>query len=100
MMGLSGASEEAIAVKLSRGHISVLLIGWCRCSPILNISIENLGMPTELASGEEENIVRRGIEWVSIIDALKTLPMVVIQDDILRTSDLITITWQNNCQSP
>ena len=29
MMGLSGVSEEVVAVKLSHGHISALLISWC-----------------------------------------------------------------------
>jgi hypothetical protein len=100
MMGLSSASEEAIAVKLSHGHISALLISWQWCTLILNIGIENLGMPTELASGEQKDIAQRGVEWVSVMDALKTLPMVAIQDDILRTSDLVTITWQNNCNLP
>jgi hypothetical protein len=73
-----------------------LMIIWC-CTIILNISIENLGMPTELASGEQEDIAQGGIERVSIKDAHKTSPMVAIQDDVLRTSDLVTITWQNNC---
>jgi hypothetical protein len=59
---------------------------------ILNISIENLGMPTELASGEQEDIAQEGIERVSIKDAHHTSPMVAIQDDSLRTSGLVTIT--------
>ena len=98
MMGLSGASEKVVVVKLSHGHISALLISWCIL--ILNIGIENLGMPTELASGEQKDIAQGRIEWVSVKDALKTLPMVAIQDDILRSSDLVTITWQNNCYLP
>ena len=57
-------------------------------------------MPTELASGEQEDIAQGRIEWMSVKDALKNLPMVAIQDDILRSSDLVTITRQNNCYLP
>jgi hypothetical protein len=96
MVGPFSVSEEVVVVKLSHGHMNVLMISWW-CTIILNISIENLGMPTELASGEEEDIAQGGIERVSVKDAHKTSPMVAIQDDVLRTSGLVTITWQNNC---
>ena len=94
MIRLCGVSEEAIVMKFSHGHM--LVLKFSGCTLILNSGIEDVGIPTKLASGKEEDRERREVEKMSIRDALQRLAMVVIQDDVLRTSDLFTITWQND----
>ena len=57
-------------------------------------------MPTKLASGEKKHIAQGRIEGVKIRDALQWRAMKAIQDNVLRASDLIPITWQNDCNLP
>ena len=59
--------------------------------------MENVGMPPKLASGKEEDILQGGVRRMTIRDVLKWRAMISIQDDILNTSGLITITWQDDC---
>jgi hypothetical protein len=58
VIGPCGASEETIAVKFSHGHMFVLQISWCIL--ILNSGIEDVEIPTKLASGEQEDIAQGG----------------------------------------
>jgi hypothetical protein len=71
-----------------------LRIAWCTI--LFNSGIEDLWIPPKLASGEKQHIVQGGIEGVCIRDALQRFAMVAIQDNVLRTLQLITITWQNH----
>ena len=93
-----GTNEKVVAIKLSHADMNVLIvITWCI---LLNSLIEDGRVSTKLASGEKEHIVQCRIERVSIRDVLQRWTMVAIQDDVLRTSDLISITWQDDCNLP
>ena len=50
--------------------------------PICSV-IDNVRMPTKLASEKEVNIVQGWIEGVNIRDVLQRLARVVIQDEVL-----------------
>ena len=50
--------------------------------PICSV-IDNVRMPTKLASEKEEDIVQGWIEGVNIRDVLQRLARVVIQDEVL-----------------
>ena len=56
-------------------------------------------MPTKLASGKEEDIAQGRIEGVNVRNAPQRT-IIAIQDDVLRASDLIPITWQDDCNLP
>jgi hypothetical protein len=92
------ANEEAIAMEFSHGDMGAPVAAtWCR---LLNILIEDVRMPTELSSGIEEDIAQGRVEGMSVRDALQRLAMKAIQDDVLRASDLVSITRQNHCNLP
>jgi hypothetical protein len=62
---------------------------------IFSILISELTMPTKLASGEKQDISQAGIKRIKVRDVLqRAIPK--IEDKILRVSDLVPITWNNN----
>jgi hypothetical protein len=85
-------------VKLSHADIDALIsTTWCA---LLNSLIEDGGMPTELASGVEEDIMQGRVEGVRVRDALQWLGIKAIQYDVLRPPNLVSITWQDDCNLP
>jgi hypothetical protein len=67
---------------------------------LLNILIEDVRMIRELASGIEEDIVQGRVEGMSVSNVLQRFTMKAIQDDVLRPSDMISITRQYHCNLP
>ena len=81
-------NEEAVVMILCQDDMFVPPIS---CT-FLNIVMRDVGKPPKLASGEQKDMVQGRVVKVAIRDALKMLIMVAIQDNVLRTPWLITIT--------
>ena len=61
-----------------------------------NICILNLRMPLELASRQQQHIMKSRIKWMKITDTLKGRAMPAVENDVMCTFWLITITWKND----
>jgi hypothetical protein len=92
------ANEDAVAVEFSHANMYALIsMMWCT---LFNSLVEDGGMPTELASGEKEDITQGRVEGVRVSNALQWLAIKAIQDDVLRPPNLVSITWQDDCNLP
>ena len=67
---------------------------------LLNILIKDIEIPTKLACGEKKDIAQGRIKGVTIRDALQRFTMIAIEDNVLRASCLISITWKNDSNLP
>jgi hypothetical protein len=102
-LNICGADEQAVAMVFSHGDMfttSITWFIWCMILFLLNILIEDVGVPTKLASRKKKNISQGRIEGVNIRDALQRFTMEAIQDNVLRTSYLIPITRKNDSNLP
>jgi hypothetical protein len=98
MVGFSmlRANVEAIVMKLCHRDVFALmlwsfLLRWA----IFSILISELTMPSKLASGKKQDISQGGIKRMKVRNALqRAIPK--IKDKILRISDLVPITWNND----
>ena len=87
-LNISRVNMKAIAKEFSHSDIFLL-----RFRTFLSLIIEQVRIPTKLASRKKENIAQRGIKRVKVRNALKRRAMLVIKDNILRASRLVTICY-------
>jgi hypothetical protein len=91
------ANEKVVAMEFSHGDMYVLVAMWCT---VLNSLIEDVRVPSKLASGIKEDIMQGRVEGMDVRDALQWRAMEAVQDDVLRPPDLVPITWENDSNLP
>ena len=72
-----------------------LISCWCWC--IWCICMKHPLVPSQLASWEKQNIVKRKIHRMHLTNVLKRLTMLVVKNYVTAVLWLITISWNNNC---